>query len=140
MGNLPRFRLNECLPFTNTGLDYAGLVLIRDRKLRNAKLQKCYVCLFICMSTKCIHLELVSDLTTDAFLTTLRRFMARRGKPTNLYSDNATTFKGANNEIMNFLNYNSTNISNNLSNEGIPWHFIPPRAPSFGGIWESNIS
>ena len=60
---------------------------------------KCYVALFICLSTKAVHLELVRDLTTQAFIAALRRFTARRGKCANIYSDNATNFVGTKNEL-----------------------------------------
>lgn len=139
MGNLPKVRVTQYIPFINTGIDYAGPVLLKDRKTRNAKLLKGYICLFVCMSVKAVHLELVTELTSQAFLAVLRRFISRRGKPSVIYSDNGTTFVGANNELVDFLKKNSELISTNLSNEGINWRFIPPRSPNFGGLWESNI-
>ncbi|GFX80148.1 integrase catalytic domain-containing protein [Trichonephila clavipes] len=91
-------------------------------------------------STKATHLEVVSDLTTEAFLACLRRFIARRSKPSVIWSDNATNFKGARN-ILN--EWNEISKSNRIqlfsAEEGIEWNFIPPASPHFGGLWDANI-
>ena len=139
MGNLPAERLNQCTPFSNTGCDFAGFFLLKDKKNRGYKLNKAYVCIFVCLTTKAIHLELVTSLSSDAFLSTLRRFIARRGKPLNIFSDNGTNFTGANSEIQKFLKLNCNLIKHDLADEGINWHFIPPRAPHFGGLWEAGV-
>lgn len=142
MGNLPAVRVNECRPFLNVGVDYGGPFLLKDRKTRGARVTKAYVCLFVCMSTKAVHIELVSELTTEAFLATLNRFINRRGLPLNIYSDNASNFVGANNEISQiseFLHFNSEKISSQLIKNKINWHFIPANSPTFGGIWEAGI-
>ncbi|XP_070170444.1 uncharacterized protein [Polyergus mexicanus] len=81
--------------------------------------------------TKAIHLEIVSDLTTEAFLASLKRLFARRGKARAIYSDNATNFIGANNnlkEIFEFIqrSENQKIISRSLVDQGIQWYFAPP--------------
>ncbi|GFW62979.1 integrase catalytic domain-containing protein [Trichonephila clavipes] len=84
-----------------------------------------------------IHIEIVSDLTSDAFIATLKRFFSRRGKCAKLYSDNGKTFVGANKELKRFLKLiedSDDNLAGFLSAEGIEWKFIPPRAPS---LWWS---
>ncbi|RLU20285.1 hypothetical protein DMN91_006892 [Ooceraea biroi] len=96
------------------------------------------------MAIKAVHLEIVSDLTTDGFLAALRRFIARRGIPEHIYSDNGTNFKGANNhlkELYVLLNSDEhRDRTNRFSVEHrIIWHFIPPSAPHFGGLWESTV-
>lgn len=139
MGNLPSERLTPSSPFLNTGCDYAGFFLIKDKKTRGYKLIKAYVCIFVCMVTKAIHLELVTSLSSDAFLATFRRFISRRGKPLNVFSDNGTNFTGANSELENFLKSSYSLIKHNLANEGVNWRFIPPRAPHFGGLWEAGV-
>lgn len=142
MGNLPAVRVKQFAPFSNVGVDYGGPYFLKDRKTRGAKLSKAYICLFICMCTKAVHLELVSELTTDAFIATLKRFIARRGKPVNIYSDNGLNFVGANNklaDIYSFLKGDSDKITNSLVNEQIKWHFIPARSANFGGMWEAGI-
>nr|CAI5853403.1 unnamed protein product [Callosobruchus analis] len=95
MGSLPEYRVNENLPFINVGVDYGGPFLVKTLEPLLLK----YIALFICMTTKAVHLEPVTELSTDAFLSTLKRFIARRGKPINIYSDNGKNFVGAKNEL-----------------------------------------
>lgn len=102
------------------------------------------MCVFVCMSIKAVHLEVVSDLSSDGFLAALRRFAARRGLPEHIYSDNGTNFVGANNqlkEIYTLLNSDKhKELINGFSHEHrITWHFIPPYAPYFGGLWEFTV-
>ncbi|UYV76911.1 K02A2.6-like, partial [Cordylochernes scorpioides] len=87
-----------------------------------------------------IHLEIVSDLSTPAFLAAFRRFISRRGKPSDIFTDNATNFKGAKNILNNIHQLvKDSSIQSYVANEHITWHFIPPSAPNFGGIWEAGI-
>ncbi|XP_043480294.1 uncharacterized protein LOC122509993 [Leptopilina heterotoma] len=99
---------------------------------------------FVCFATKAVHLELASDLTTEAFLACLKRFFARRGISQSIHSDNATNFVGTNNEIKELFKTINTVIIDErtkeyLSNKSVSWHFIPPRAPHFGGLWEAAV-
>lgn len=132
------------MPFTNTGVDFCGPFYIKEKKYRNQRRVKVYICVFICMTIKAIHLEVVSDLSSDGFITALRRFTARRGLPKNIYSDNGTNFIGANNQLKEvYALFNSDEhkeLINRYSIEHrISWHFIPPAAPHFGGLWESTV-
>lgn len=136
MGHLPSTRLTPTIPFKVSGVDYAGPIMIRDRKTRNYKTTKAYICLFICFVTKAIHLELVSELTSEAFLAALRRFISRRSKCSDIYSENASNFVGAEKIIRNYLKSSRDTIQTKLSMIDINWHFIPARAPHFGGLWE----
>lgn len=95
LGSLPSGRVAISRPFHHCGVDYAGPLLIREGKRRNARNSKAYMSVFVCFATKAVHLELVSDLTSDAFIAAFRRFVSRRGKPVCMYSDNGTTFVGA---------------------------------------------
>lgn len=142
MGQLPISRLQPSFPFQNTGTDYAGPFLLKDRRGRGSKTSKAYVCLFVCLVTKAVHLELVSELTSEAFLQSLRRFVARRGKPTNVYSDNGRNYVGANallKELTSFFNQTAKDLSNFAAEIGIQWHFIPSLSPHFGGLWEAAV-
>lgn len=142
MGNLPSYRIQPSRPFSNTGTDFAGPFQIKTWQGRGAKQLKCYIAIFICMATKAIHIELVSDLTTDKFLASLHRFVSRRGACNNLYSDNGKNFVGAArklSEFQNFLRENEKIIEKELAKNEICWHFIPAYSPNFGGIWESAV-
>ena len=69
-----------------------------------------------------------------------RRFIARRGKPSVIYSDNGTNFVGANRELRECISgWNQDKIGNALSQEGIQWVFSPPTAPHRGGLWERLV-
>ncbi|GFU74061.1 uncharacterized protein TNCV_1641851 [Trichonephila clavipes] len=142
MGSLPRERVNPSYPFLHTGIDYCGPFFIRYKHQRKGTYQKIYVAIFVCLASKAVHLEIVSDLTTDAFLATLKLFVARRGKCATISSDNAKNFVGANRELKrlhNLLKFPEEKLSSYLSSEGISWNFMPPRAPNFGGLWEAGV-
>lgn len=144
MANLPKSRVVPCKPFNITGVDYTGAVQILERggpRLRKI-IKKAYIAVFVCFTTKAIHLELVSDLTTQAFLAALTRFVSRRGVPSEIHSDNGTNFVGANNELLqlkNFLSQSNSEISKFALAQGIEWHFTPPYSPHFGGLWEAGV-
>lgn len=144
MGDLPKDRVLSGRPFLKTGVDFGGPFLLKTSKLRRAPVEKAYIAVFVCMVTKCVHIELVSNLSTEAFLLTLKRFVARRGNPAVIYSDNATNFVGSRNHLKElhdfFKNKAYTNaIEDFLSSNETQWKFIPPRSPHWGGIWEAAI-
>ncbi|GFW97257.1 uncharacterized protein TNCV_4784711 [Trichonephila clavipes] len=114
----------------------------RYKHQRKGTYQRIYVAIFVCLASKAVHLEIVSDLTTDAFLATLKRFVARRGKCATISSDKAKNFVGANRELKrlhNLLKFPEEKLSSYLSSEEISWNFMPPRAPNFGGLWEAGV-
>ena len=144
MGQLPKERVTPDAVFNNVGLDYAGPVYLKQGSIRKPVIVKAYVCIFVSLSTKAVHIEAVSDLTSEAFLACLRRFISRRGKPTLLWSDHGTNFVGAKRiikELYEFLKESQTNqaIADFCSTQGIQWDFIPEHAPHFGGLWESAV-
>lgn len=144
MGDLPRVRITPSRPFANSGVDYAGPFTIKVSKVRAHVSTKAYMCIFVCMATRAVHLELVADLTTQSFLNCFKRFTSRRGLCSNIYSDNATNFTGANNELKELFKFlqdkgNQSVFSEYFSNSSIKWHFIPPKSPHFGGLWESAV-
>jgi Pao retrotransposon peptidase/Family of unknown function (DUF5641)/Protein of unknown function (DUF1759)/Putative peptidase (DUF1758)/Integrase zinc binding domain len=141
MGDLPTHRSVIYHAFVNVGVDYAGPLTL---KLNRRTSIKAYVAVFVCMSTKAVHIELVSELSTKAFIAALSRFVSRRGHCQNLYSDNATNFVGARNELAPLyeLLEDSTHqqmVHNTLASKLMQFHFIPPRAPHFGGLWEAAV-
>ncbi|CAK9831432.1 hypothetical protein ANTRET_LOCUS8425 [Anthophora retusa] len=141
MGNLPASRVTENRPFSNCGIDYCGPFFIKERRHRNRARVKVYVAVFVCLATKAVHLEVVSDLTTDAFLAALKRFVGRRGICKNIYSDNGSNFIGANNELLELHEalQKDNRIRNFLIGKEITWHFMPPLSPHFGGLWEAAV-
>ncbi|XP_077258485.1 uncharacterized protein LOC143895318 [Temnothorax americanus] len=144
MGVLPPPRVTPSRPFSNCGVDYAGPLIVREGKRRNARNSKAYVCVFVCLATKAVHLEVVSDLTTEAFLAAFKRFISRRGSPSSMHSDNGTNFKGASRQLSELYEFyrsdkNQDKIKQFCCDLRISWQFIPPGAPHFGGLWEAAV-
>ncbi|XP_011705133.1 PREDICTED: uncharacterized protein LOC105460385 [Wasmannia auropunctata] len=141
MGDLPAVRVTQARAFLHTGLDYAGPFSI---KISRNKTSKCYLAIFVCLATKAVHFELVLDLKATSFLNAMKRFIARRGKCATLYSDNGTTFVGANNQLLELKECLAqqavqNQIKNYCTEQFIDWKFIPPYSPHMGGIWEAAV-
>ena len=142
MGDLPKDRVNQTFPFNHSGVDFCGPFNIKYKNQRKGIFHKIYVALFVCFTTRAVHLEVVSDLTSDSFIATLKRFFSRRGKCARLFSDNGLNFVGANSEIKRLckmVRHPDEALAGFLADEGIDWHFLPPRAPSQGGLWEAGV-
>ncbi|XP_036345835.1 uncharacterized protein LOC118755092 [Rhagoletis pomonella] len=143
MADLPKDRIAASRAFIVTGVDYCGPFYYKP-EMRNKSPQKCYVSVFICFATKAVWMELVKDLSTSAFIDALKRFVATRGVPSCIWSDNATNFVGARNELSDlrrlFLSEeHRSEVHNHCLNNGFDWRFIPPRSPHFGGLWEAAV-
>lgn len=133
MVDLPLERVErQAKPFSISGVDYARPFLVCGRRARGVTPFKCYICIFVCFTTKAIHFELAFSLSTDSFLTALRCFIARRGRCSLLYSDCGTNFMGAHRELVGCMRDAS-------ERETIKWSFNPPSAPHFGGLWETEV-
>lgn len=144
MADLPVYRVTQLRPFAKTGLDYAGPFLTRPRKIRDKTRFKTYLCIFVCMVTKAVHLEILTDMTRDMFIACLDRFIARRGTPYEMFSDQGTTFIAADKFLKSgfksmFASNHQAYYANYFSSKGINWRFNPPSAPHFGGIWETAV-
>ncbi|KAF2904714.1 hypothetical protein ILUMI_01467 [Ignelater luminosus] len=132
---LPKDCITKAKAFQATGLDFAGPLYVKENKR-----EKVYIFLFTCAVTRAIHLELVSNLNTETSLLALGEFMARRGVPQIIYSDNAKTFKrlaGDFQELSNIME--SEDIRRLATNFRIKWKFILERAAWWGGFWESLV-
>lgn len=99
MDSLPADRVQPSKAFLHTGVDFAGPIKIRARAGRCKITEKAYICVFVCMVTKAVHLEVVADLSTAAFIHAFQRFTSTRGRCERLWSDNATNFVGADSEL-----------------------------------------
>lgn len=143
MGDLPSPRSNPERPFYHTGVDYTGHVYINFSKGRGTKTTKGYIAVFVCLATKAVHLEIVSDMSSSAFLAALRRMVARRGMPHHIYSDQGTNFVGANRLLQeNYEDmqqiFNDSFLAE-VTEMNIQWHFNAPSWPSAGGLWERAV-
>ncbi|XP_029164550.1 uncharacterized protein LOC114935819 [Nylanderia fulva] len=108
---------------------------------RGVASRKAYIAIFVCMATRAVHLELVEGYATPAFLGAYSRFVARRGLPTAVYSDNGTTFVGADRELTVAFRaaLRDPVFLNRTASDNVEWHFLPPSAPHFGGLWEAGV-
>ncbi|XP_063623090.1 uncharacterized protein LOC134795191 [Cydia splendana] len=143
MADLPSCRVNQVdKPFTHTGCDYAGPLQYTPTRGRGVKSRKAWLCIFTCLTTRCLHIEIATELSTANFLAALKRFLARRGPVQCMYSDNGTNFTGANSymrDLYKFLDDHRPHLEIELAENRIDWKFIPPASPHFGGAWESMV-
>ncbi|KRY45762.1 hypothetical protein T03_6334 [Trichinella britovi] len=101
---------------------------------------KCYVCLFTCMASRAVHLELVPQMPTARVMQALRRFIARRGRPEIIQSDNFRSFKAAASELWQLWRHVDVDrVQRELVGHCIHWKFITERAPWMGGYWERLV-
>ncbi|XP_068704024.1 uncharacterized protein [Montipora foliosa] len=139
MADLPPERLTPDRlrpPFTFLGIDYFGPFLVRLK--RNSI--KRYGCLFTCLASRAVHIEISHSLDTNSFIDALRRFIARRGSPEIIRSDNGTNFHGGKRELRSALSeWNHQKINAFASQREIKWIFNPPTASHMGGVWERIV-
>ena len=139
MAELPDIHFQETqspVIFTNVGVDYLGpfAVVHRDTEV------KTYICLFTCLVTRAIHLEVAEDLSTDKCRTAIRLFIARRGQPRLFLSDNGFNFLGARKQIRRRpLMLDHDYIKDQLLNQSVEWKLSPPSAPHFVAVWERLV-
>lgn len=137
MSPFPSERVTESIPFTYTGIDYRGPLFIKSK----AETSKVWICLFTCLVTRAVYLELIHNMTTEHFLMGLRRFLASRGKPQEIISDNASQFKLASETVNELWRQILTHddVISYVANENINWKFIVELAPWMGGFYERLI-
>ena len=137
MADLPNSRLGyQQPPFTNTGVDYFGPMLVRHGR----KTEKRYGVLFTCLTTRAVHLEIAHSLDTNSCLMAIRRMVTRRGHPAHIWSDNGTNFVGAEKELREAVKrLDGERIRDQLSTDGVQWHFNFKWPPHFGGVWERLV-
>ena len=137
MADLPPCRIEPSKrPFTNIGIDYFGPIPVAFRRSR----EKRYGCIFTCMATRAVHIEIAHTLNTDSFLGAFQRFIARRGKPSKVFSDNGTNLVSGSKELKQCIKqWNEDQISSHMLQREIEFAFNPPTASHYGGVWERMI-
>lgn len=142
MGQLPSSHVTPARPFLNSGLDYAGLVTLKTWRGRAARNYKGYLAIFVCMATSAVHLEVVTDYTTEAFIAAYKRFSSRKGICATLHSDCGTNFVDADAALRQRFESSSQelrDLATLLANDGTQWIFNPHSASHFGGKWEAAV-
>ena len=142
MADLPKDRVRVGKPFLHAGVDYAGPVEVKviDRKGCSVARRKSWIAIFVCLKTRAVHIDLVTDLTSVAFLACYERFIGRRGRCERMYSDNGTAFVGAAKELRRaFQEWKVKGVFASLSLKGTDWRFMTPAAPHQGGIYEAAV-
>ena len=152
MAALPKERLTDSIPpFTNTGMDCFGPFKVSVGR----RLEKRWVCLFTCLGTRALHLEVIHQMSTDSFLMAWQRFYTRHGRPSTLFCDNGKNFVGGKRIMQDAEQTRATRrqklaegaeeglnhdlFSRKLADEGVEWKFSPPAAPHMGGVWERLV-
>lgn len=140
MADLPQSRVHQNRPFAAAGVDYAGPIWISEKYGRKTKKSKGWIAIFVCLITRAIHIDVVVDLSSAAFISCYERFVCRRGMCYRLYSDNGTAFVGANKELREaFKAWKVPSILSHLNAKGTSWIFMKPAAPHQGGIYEAAV-
>jgi hypothetical protein len=132
---LPAFRVTKAPAFSYTGIDFAGPLYVKNNQYQLGG--KIWLCLYTCCITRAIHLDLLYNLSFEFFFRSLKRFIARKGLPRRIITDNAKTFKGAARLIQELMNH--PNINHYLSEYKMQWTFNVERAPWWGGIFERMV-
>lgn len=121
-------------------MDYAGPLefkLIGDGK--DAR-RKCWIAIFVCLRTRAIHIDIVTDMSGLAFIACYERFVARRGRCEKMFSDNGTPFVATSKELRKALErWTDKDFFDHLYSKGTEWHFMTPAAPHQGGIYEAAV-
>lgn len=146
MANLPKNRVIPNPAFSHSGVDFAGPIFTKSfigrsrGKYANVNV-KGYIAIFVCFATKAVHIEFVSDMTSQKFIDAFQRFVARKGAISDLYSDCGSNFIGANRILQEHLQklFADPKVENFFARKGTNWHFNPPASPHHGGLWEAGV-
>lgn len=136
MADLPEARLRLHKPaFYSTGVDCFGPMMVRVGRRQ----EKRWGLIFKCLTTRAVHLDLLRTMDSDGYLMALRRLIARRGTPAELWSDRGTNFRGAERELREAFDHMVPLLQQQLARQKIKFCFNPPAAPHFGGVWEREV-
>jgi len=134
---LPQFRVEGSPAITNTGIDFAGPLFVKRGAKEKGDMEKVYIALYTCGSSRAVHLDVVPDLSAETFIRSFKRFICRRGIPRLVVSNNAKTFKTA----ARFLSsiFELPEVQSFLLNHKVKWKFNLERAPWWGGFFERMV-
>lgn len=137
MAKLPEARMAAfCRPFTYTGVDYFGPIMVTVGR----RTEKRYGALFTCLTVRAVHIEVVNSLNTSSCIIAIRNFICRRGTPREFFSDNGTNFVSAEKEIREAVKEIDKNeLIRAFTTSTAKWNFIPPSSPHMGGAWERLV-
>lgn len=136
MSSLPEERCEISAPFTFCGMDCFGPFAVKNGR----KEIKRYGLIITCLSSRAVHIEMLNDLSTDAFINALRCFISLRGAVSQLRCDQGTNFVGASNEFKNALKQCDIRaLEAFLADKQCEFRFNAPSASHAGGIWERQI-
>ncbi|KAK3712744.1 hypothetical protein QZH41_003350 [Actinostola sp. cb2023] len=137
MASLPKDRVTPSKPpFTYVGVDCFGPISVR----RGRSVVKRYGVLFTCLTIRAVHIEIAHSLDTDSFIHSVRRFIARRGQPLEMRSDNGGNFVKGEKDLREAINiWNQQKIHSYLLQQNVKWTFNPPAGSHHGGVWERCI-
>ena len=142
MAPLPCHHLTPYKPaFLYTGIDYFGPVTVKMSG-RGSRQEKRWICLFTCLVTRAIHLEVAYSLNVDDFLICFSKFTSLRQRPRVIYSDNGTNLRAGEQELREAVDEwfkKQEDIQIYAALNDIEWHFSPPHGPHFGGVWERLV-
>lgn len=110
-------------PFSYVGVDFFGPLTVKSGRSN----LKRYGCLFTCLASRAVHIEIVHSLDRDSFISAFRRFSSRRGQPENVFSDNGTNLVAGDKELLKSIQeFNQTKIGKLMLQQEVEWHFNPP--------------
>ncbi|XP_028404107.1 uncharacterized protein LOC114526786 [Dendronephthya gigantea] len=139
MAPLPNERLQSLQAFDNVGIDFAGPFPTKQGLGKTRA--KRYLCLFTCLATRAVPLEMAYHLDTDSFVNAFPRMTSRRGTLSYVITDNGTNFVGAEREIRELVQQLEQDKIVEMMGKYHPieWKFNPPSAPHFGGVFEAMV-
>ncbi|XP_067941083.1 uncharacterized protein [Watersipora subatra] len=121
MASLPHERSSPSPPFSYCGIDCFGPFMVKDRRTE----LKRYGLMVTCLASRAVHLEVLDDMSTTAFVNGIRNVIAIRGPIRTIWCDQGTNFVGA---------------VQDLTEKGvIEFKLNPPSASHMGGVWERMI-
>jgi hypothetical protein len=135
MASLPPERTEEAPPFTYCGFDCFGPFIVKEGR----KELKRYGLLFSCMNSRGVHIELLDDMTSDAFINALRCFISIRGPVRRLFSDRGSNFIGAERQLREELEKMKDPLKRFLQGKQCEFVFNTPSSSHMGGVWERQI-